>query len=143
MSSNVNEDSDGDATTATSPQVVIPDEAELLRRVHPKQIVPDPLTGQPRVSTAAFTDPEMSVDAEPLLAEDKLDWRFSLKDHPGYSLIKFTAFAARQVGQQVVHKPIVGNRAHTEVIGKKTGTVKNHLRDTSKWAYLKRPDESK
>jgi hypothetical protein len=117
-------------------QVVIPDEAHLLRRIHPKQIVPDRISGQPRVSTAAFTDPEMSVDAEPILVEDQLDWRFSLRNHRGYSLVRFTASVARQAGQNVEHKPLPENRAHTEVIGKKTGSVKHRLQNASEWVHL-------
>jgi hypothetical protein len=134
MASNLGGLPNGD--DAASPQVVIPDEAHLLRRIHPKQIVPDRLTGQPRVSTAAFTDPEMSVDAEPLLVEDHLDWHFSLRNHPGHSLVRFTASIARQADQKVQHKPVPENRAHTEVIGKKTGSVKNRLQNASEWVHL-------
>ena len=126
-----------------SSQVAIPDGAPLLRRIHPTQIVPDRITGQPRVSTAAFTDLEMSVDAEPLLIEDHLDWRFSLRHHPGYSLVRFTASIARQAGQMVEHKPVQENRAHTEVIGKKTGSVKNCLRNASEWVHLEAPKSAK
>jgi hypothetical protein len=117
--------------------VCIPDEAPLLRRVHPLQIVPDD-SGQQHVSTAAFTDPEMSVDAEPILSEEGLDWHFSLKDHPGHSLVRFTASIAREVGQKVEHKPIPGNRAHTVVIGKKTNLVKKSIRRSCEWVHLER-----
>jgi hypothetical protein len=122
--------------------VDIPDEASLLRRVHPSQIVPDE-AGQQRVSTAAFTDPELSVDAEPILSADGLDWRFSLRDHPGHSLVRFPTSIARQAGQAVENKPVPGNRAHTEVIGKKTGLVKTCLRKACEWAHLEQSDQVK
>jgi hypothetical protein len=129
-----------DPTGQPVTRVEIRDEASLLRRVHPIQIVPDQ-DGQNRVSTAAFTDTEMSVDAEPILLEDGLDWRFSLREHPGHSLVRFAASIARQVGQAVEHKPIEGNRAHTEVIGNKTGAVKKLLRHSSEWVHLVQPDK--
>lgn len=120
--------------------IEILDEASLLRRVHPAQIVPDG-TGKLRVSTAAFTDPEMSVDAEPILIEDGLTWSFSLQKHPGYSLVSFAAGVARHVNQAVEHKPKPKNRSHTEVIGRKTGAVKEHLRKTCIWVHLQSPEK--
>jgi hypothetical protein len=121
--------------------IEILDEAPLLRRVHPAQIVTDRITGQLRVSTAAFTDPAMPVDAEPILIEDGLSWRFSLREHPGHSLVSFAAIIARQMDQAVEHKPKPENRAHTEVIGKKTGAVKEHLRTTCVWVHLQTPEK--
>jgi hypothetical protein len=136
MALNADKAADGEAGG-----IQIPDEAPLLRRVHPAQIVPDGITGKPRVSTAAFTDPEMSVDAEPILIEDGLNWCFSLREHPGHSLVSFAAIVARQVNQAVEHKPKPENRAHTEVIGKKTGAVKEQLRKTCVWVHLQPPEK--
>ena len=121
--------------------IEILDEAVLLRRVHPTQIVLDGITGRRRVSSAAFTNHEMSVDAEPILIEDGLSWQFSLQKHPGHSLVSFAAAAARQVNQAVEHKPKPENRSHTEVIGKKTGPVKEHLRTTCVWVHLQPPEK--
>ncbi len=117
----------------------IGDEAGLLRRIHPVQVVPDENAGGiMRPSSAAFRDPELSVDAEPVLASVGLDWKFSLRNYRGYSLVRFQAGAAREKQLQVVHKPVEGNDAHAEVIGKKTGSVANHLRDHSEWVHLER-----
>jgi hypothetical protein len=114
----------------------IQDDAGLLRRIHPKQVVQDQNKGRKRPSSAAFLDPELSVDAEPILHAEQLDWRFSLKDYPGYSLVRFSAAAARAEQLAVVHKPLPGNKAHTEVIGNKTRAIATHLRDASDWVHL-------
>jgi hypothetical protein len=117
----------------------IKDDAGLLRRIHPKQVVPDQNRGGARPSSAAFLDPELSVDAEQILHVEQADWRFSLKDYPNYSLVRFSAAAARAVQLAVVHKPLPENKAHTEVIGKKTRAIANHLRDASDWVHLHAP----
>ncbi len=83
----------------------------------------------------------MSVDAEPILIEDGLTWRFSLQEYPGYSLVSFAAVVARSLNQVVEHKPEPDNRAHTEVIGKKTGAVKDRLRRESSWVHLQPPEK--
>jgi hypothetical protein len=68
--------------------------------------------------------------------EDRtLDWTFTLRNHSGYSLVRFKAGAARAETLAVVHKPEPGNPAHTEVIGKKTQGVANHLVAASTWAH--------
>ena len=110
--------------------------AGLLRRIHPKQIVDDQNQGKKRPSSAAFLDFELSVDTEPLLRAEGLDWNFSLKGYAGHSLVRFPAGAARAKQLAVVHKPEFDNKAHTEVIGKKTRAIANHLRDESGWVYL-------
>ena len=78
----------------------------------------------------------MSVDAEPILTQQGLDWNFSLRNHPGYSLARFKAGAARAKALSVIHKPEPDNRAHTEVVGKKTQGITNHLVAACSWAHL-------
>jgi hypothetical protein len=51
----------------------VPDSAGLLRRIHPSQVVQDHNTGRARPSSAAFKDPHMSVDIEPILVSLGLD----------------------------------------------------------------------
>lgn len=114
----------------------IPQDAGLLRRVHPKQVVRDRDTGDFRPSSAAFRDPEMSVDAEPILEANNLDWHFTLQGHPGFSLVRFPASAARDKGLAVVPKALPMNPAHVHVLGKKTGSIADHLRDNSTWVHL-------
>ena len=111
--------------------------ANLLRRIHPTQVVTDGNTGSKRPSSAAFKDPKLSVDVEPVLDALGLDWRFSLRSYPGQSLVRFLAQAARTQGQAVVPLPIVGeNEAHAEVQGKKTPGIANRLRDASTWVFI-------
>ncbi len=79
-----------------------------------------------------------SVHAEPILAANGLDWAFCLKDHPDYSLAKFTAGLARSRELPVVPKPLEGDPAHTEVHGNKSPSKQKALRDGSVWVQLNR-----
>jgi hypothetical protein len=114
----------------------IADGADLLRRIRPDQIVDDKNLGARRPSSAAFKDPTMSVDTEPILHQHGLDWTFTLRNHSGYSLVRFKAGVGRAETLAIVHKPEPGNPAHTEVIGKKTQGVANRLVAASTWAHL-------
>jgi len=116
----------------------IADDVGLLRRIRPDQVVHDKNMGQERPSSAAFKDPHMSVDAESILSANGLDWKFSLRNTPGYSLVRFAAGAARLRQLAVVHKPEADNPAHTEVVGKKTQAIANHLVQESSWVLLVR-----
>lgn len=78
----------------------------------------------------------MSVDAEPVLEAHGLGWSFSLKGYSGHSLVRFNAGAAREKGLLIVPKPTPSNPAHTEVVGKKTSSIADHLRRSSHWVYL-------
>ena len=48
---------------------------------------------------------------------------------PGYGLAELTAGTARRLNQGVAHTPTPEEPAHGSVIGRKTGAVKNGLRD--------------
>ena len=112
------------------------DDAELYRRVRPDQIVDDQNLGRRRPSSAVFKDPNLSVDAEPVLRANGLDWHFSLSRYPGFSLASFTAGLARTLNLTVDLRPEADNPAHTEVTGKKTQGIANAMRDASKWVHL-------
>jgi hypothetical protein len=122
---------------------LIDNEDHLLRRIRPDQIVEDKNTGNWRPSSAAFKDPNMSVDVEPMLISVGLDHTFTIKNTPTYSLVRLKAGDARALdGITVEHRPIAGdaqteaNPAHAEVVGKKTPGTANRLRDRSSWAVL-------
>jgi hypothetical protein len=101
--------------------------ASLLRRIHPDQVVDDKNTGGRRFSSAAFKDQNMSVDVEEMLAEQGLDFNFSLRDHSGYSLARLAVAAALAENQSVIHCRVEGNDAHAEVRGKKSPGIANRL----------------
>jgi hypothetical protein len=120
----------------------IANDACLLRRIRPDQVVDDENLGTRRPSSAAFKDPDLSVDAEPILKANGLDWKFSLQDYPGYSLANVEARHARDKSLAVIPKPLKNNPvlkdnpAHTEVVGKKTQGVARHLAANATWVHL-------
>jgi hypothetical protein len=118
---------------------VIPDDAGLLRRIHPKQLISDRNSGKYRPASGAFKDRELSVDAEPILLANGLDWHFSLRHWSVFSLVRFQAHEARAKGLQVVHKPRPpeqqDNPAHTEVTGT-TESIARHLAIVCDWVHL-------
>lgn len=117
----------------------ISDDCGLLRRVTPNQIVHDDNLGHRRLSSGAFRDRQLSVDAECLLEAAGLDWQFSLRDHPEFFLVRFTAGFARRQRQQVAHRPIKGNDYHAEVSGSKSNPICNEFRTAAAW--VKKPDD--
>jgi len=117
----------------------IPNDAGLLRRIHPKQVVNDRNSGRCRPASGAFKAKELSVDVESILHANGLDWHFSLRRSPGFSLVRFPAHEARAKGLQVVHKPRPpeqsDNPAHAEVIGT-TEAIARHLATICAWVHL-------
>jgi hypothetical protein len=116
--------------------LAIPDDCKLLRRVHPDHVVPDGNTGKRRLSSGAFRDKEMSVDAGCLLERFGLDPLFSLRGSQHF-LVEFTAGFARGHEQTVQHKPQDDNPVHSEVLGRKSAPVCNAFRDNAAW--VKKP----
>jgi hypothetical protein len=117
-------------------KVAIADDAGLLRRIHPDQVIDDKNLGKIRPSSGAFKDRELSVDAEPILHKQGLDWTFSLRNHTGFSLVRFPAHEARALGLQVVHDPEPDNVAHTLVVGTKSRRLADHFVRVSDWVHL-------
>jgi hypothetical protein len=116
----------------------IADDCGLLRRVTPNQIVPDDNVGGRRLSSGAFRDRALSVDAECLLNADGLDWQFSLRDHPDFFLVRIKAGLARQHQQTVQHRKVPDNDYHAEVSGRKSDPICNELRKAAEW--VKKPN---
>jgi hypothetical protein len=120
----------------------IPDEERLLRRIHPTQVFCDKNLGRYRPISGAFKDREMSVDAESILEANGFDWKFSLRNWDGFSLVRFSAYEARAKGLEVVHKPRPDdqpdNPAHTEVHGS-TESSARHLATACSWAHFVEP----
>jgi len=98
------------------------DDDELLwRRVHPTHIA------NGRVSSAAFSDPEMSVD----VASIQVDMSITLKE--GAGVAELSAGTARSHEQQVVNQPETDNPAHAIVLGAKPKRVRRGLREASRF----------
>ena len=102
---------------------------EFLRRVHPTQLNPDG-----SVSTAAFTDYSMSVNWAKLSSVDE-----TLRGWDGYGVVSITAGLCWRLEQQIGYTPVEEspdipvNRAHCEVIGKKTQRVRKEFKNGAKW----------
>lgn len=112
---------------APPPIEVIAAEDMLWRRLHRTQIVPDSQTGAERISSAAFTDPQLSVDLARLVRDG--DYRVTMGASAGVAA--FAASVARKRGLAVEHAPDPDNDAHTHVLGKKTESIQRHLARSS------------
>lgn len=95
----------------------VSDDEKLYRHINPLHIKDDGT-----VTSAAFTDSEMSVDRAKYreLAE-------SLESHPGWGCASFEAAFARSLKQEVISIPELLNPAHAHVVGKKTKSIARKL----------------
>jgi len=105
----------------------IRDDANLWRRVHPDQIVPDYTQGCWRISSAAFDDSELSI----YLADEVLRANRSpeqvMASFQSYGLASITAEEGRRHSQKIVRDPQVDEPAHGIVFGRKRGSVAKRL----------------
>lgn len=119
----------------------IPNLSWVLRRITSTFLRPDPGTGKRRLTSGAFKDREMSVDAKSLMAVDGVDWNFSLRNWSDAYLVRLNAGVLRGRAQTIEHKPKPpeqpDNPYHCEVIGTKNGSTANALRDAAEW--VKKP----
>jgi hypothetical protein len=103
----------------------IADADDLYRRIHPSQVK----DGRP--TSAAFKDPELSVDLARLTTPER-----SLTGYPLYGLTSIVAGHARSLGQDVFHSPLEANPAHAFVRGAKPLSVARGLAQSAKWDVL-------
>ena len=103
----------------------IADADDLYRRIHPLQV----RDGRP--TSAAFTDPELSVDLAKLTTPQP-----SLSDYASHGLASIIAGHARSLRQEVFHNPVESNPAHALVKGKKTPSIAKSLARSAKWEVL-------
>ncbi len=102
---------------------VVEDTEPLHRRIHPTFV-----HSSGRISSQAFTDPEMSVDRG-----DYREVSETLRDCKGFGLVRFLAETARNLNQEVRADPQLLNEAHALVVGKKTKSIARKLARSSKW----------
>lgn len=96
----------------------------LWRRVHRSHFQ------QGRVISAAFKDPEMSVDVASL----QEDMSATMID-TSVGVSALSCSDAEAEGQTVIRDPIEGNDAHALVLGEKPTPVARALRDASKFTH--------
>jgi hypothetical protein len=112
----------------------ITDEEQLLRRVPPRWIVPDANNaGRRRVSSAAFDDPEMSVDLASVREALGEPLTTCLAGHEGFSIVSLLAGVVRERNQAVCRDPLPDNPAHGLVVGRKTVSIKKHFSTHCIW----------
>lgn len=121
----------------------IANDAALLRRISPQQVVPDENNGGFRPSSAAFDNDRqnnpMSVVLGPVLLELGRAQESALDGHPGFSLVAITAAKARALGQAVARDPLPNEPAHGVVAGSKPKSVRKLLAKSAQWIFLVEP----
>ncbi len=116
----------------------IPNEERLFRCVHLKHIVTED-DGKSRVSTAAFTDPELSVFIEGIMSAAQRLPRDALTTWPKHLLVSISTGICRQNGQIVGPDPTPEEPAHGYAFGRKSNSVRRALRDAAEWIV---PDQA-
>lgn len=107
----------------------IEDSEPLHRRIHPSQVKRD---GQ--ISSAAFKDPEASVDRGRYRSVQQ-----SLENYPEHGLARIHADEARSLGQDVVADPELLNPAHALIRGRKPRKIARALAERAEWVQHVRP----
>ena len=106
----------------------VADDEVLHRRIHPLQVRPD---GSP--CSAAFTDPEMSVDRARYRQVEE-----TLNGHPGYGAAGLIAGFVRSLSQEVRAVPELLNKGHALVVGKKSKSTRRKLAGAATWVVRPR-----
>jgi hypothetical protein len=108
-------------------------EERLFRRIHGNHVLWDE-HGNAAISSAAFLDPELSVNLESVMARDGRPPADALRKHPGFSLAAFTAAYARSLNQAVARDPRDDEPAHGVVFGEtERRRIARKLRDGAQW----------
>jgi len=110
----------------------IPDQAILFRRIN--QVL---LTQEGEISSAAYKDPEMSVNWE------KYSTAEQTADASSAFVTGLSAGRYRGFNQTVVHKPVEPgqpdgpNQAHSEVKGHKTKSLARQMKDAAQIVWVR------
>ncbi len=115
----------------------IPDKAELLRRIHPKQWELDENLRRIRPVSGAFDDPSdgtpMSVDLAEVYIQMGQSPEAALIGYEEFALTSITAGLVRECGLGVARQPLPKNPAHTVVFGKKSQKIRRKLAKEAHW----------
>jgi hypothetical protein len=114
----------------------VEDETGLYHRIpHSRdQIVPDQNRGCMRLSSAAFIGKEeMSVVIEDTLRAMGRNPADILQNYPGQYLVRLTAGFVREYDQIVRRSRTAEERAHGDVVGRKTKSVARRFAEAACW----------
>jgi hypothetical protein len=115
----------------------ISDEAELWRRIHPKQWELDGNLGRIRPVSGAFDDPSdgtpMSVDLADVYIQMGQGPEAALIGYEEFALAAITARLIRECGLGVARQPLPENPAHAVVFGKKSQKIRRKLAREARW----------
>ncbi len=104
------------------PVETIPGNDRLFRRIPPLQY--DEMAG--RVTSAAFTDPDLSVNWEKYCTPEK-----AVRRYPTYRLAAFQAKIPREKNLEVRHTPFRLDQSHSSVLGRKSRVIARFLAQNS------------
>ena len=113
----------------------------LFRRIHPvHHMCFDESLQQWRVNSAAFKDPQLSVDIESELIKEGMDPQDCLAQYASFYLVSITAGDARTHEQSVCRDPVPEDHAHGIVYGnKERRRIYEKLRMASVWVIPTEP----
>jgi hypothetical protein len=104
----------------SEPLELKPDD-RLLRWLHPGQFD----WNENRATSAAFKDPQMSVD---ILSMTTIDESYQRAEKQGKNAVVSLSYQqVKDLGLEVKHDPIDGNNAHAVVIGEKKKSMARKL----------------
>lgn len=101
----------------------VTDNEVLHRRVHPTHVKPDG-----SVSSAAFTDDELSVDRASLRTPE-----VTLEGRRNYGIVSLVVGEVRSLKQEVRADPTLLNPAHALVLGHKPKSLQRQLARSARW----------
>ncbi|MBU4268647.1 MAG: hypothetical protein KJ808_07345 [Acidobacteria bacterium] len=107
---------------------IIPDNDNVYRRIPRVWYIET----ENRPSSAAFRDPETSVDWSKYSTPEE-----SLKGYSGYFLASIKAKIPREMKLDVIHRPSKNNHSHSVILGQKTPSKAKSLADRS--VIVKKP----
>jgi hypothetical protein len=111
----------------------IPADERLFRRI-PRTWVNWDEHGNAAIPSAAFKEPELSVNLESVMVRDQRPPADAIRNYAGYGLAAITAAHARSLNQAVARDPQPEEPAHGVVYGqKKRSGVGGKLRDGATW----------
>jgi hypothetical protein len=117
------------------------DSDRLLRRIPPVQVIHED-DGCTRPSSAAFKDPELSVNIESMMAAQNRKSEEAVSPAPGSGLVAISAGAVRVFGLPIVRDPLPPHDpAHGLVLGTKTKAFFKEMSRTATWVVYPQAED--